>query len=277
MLFIFGVRSTVTGSTVLEQCLCPNCGQENTLTTVFTANYFHFFFVPFFPTGKSCVITCSYCRKQYDDKYLPPPIGEAVERFRLSQKKRPAWHCCGCSFLLILFFVWLVMLIFSIIFHTSEPERPNPLEDKYKSDFEKLTTSPDCKTDTISCAIKSYLDVVVTEEMDRDAFEYFSRVDGDKVLVLMKVTDMKKIESGVRKDLVNEIGYILRNKYGFDDEKIYIGVEGKWNTVLISTPDHKELGGNFANEEYLYDFYEQKIGKNEAIIDTANIKAIEIK
>ena len=72
-----------------------------------------------------------------------------------------------------------------------------------------------------------------------------------------------------RKDIIDVIEDCL---YEFDINKgirkWYIGIEGKWNMVLIKTPNSEDLGGRFADEKKLLPFY----GAKEISLDSLNTK-----
>ena len=115
MVFLFGIKPNLLARAYLENCKCPNCEKENTLVASKYGSYFHVFFIPFFPTGKSIEIGCAYCNRKFDGKkYLSTDIFEAMNRNRhFVTKKRPVWHlsgCMGCSGLILLVITGLALL-----------------------------------------------------------------------------------------------------------------------------------------------------------------------
>lgn len=267
MLIFFGTRATRIDAINLNGCACPNCNSENTMTATKYGRYFHIFFIPIFPTSQRTIVECKHCYKSFDgDAFAKVNPNDPDKKIELIETNRPLWHSCGCSLIFLFFVLGLVSTCTSYVFGLDENDKKedNPYKVSYNSDYEKMTKAPDCKKDSVSCAIKTYFDMVMTDELDKEDFEYFSKVNGSKVLILVKIDDMKKIKASTRRQLIGEIKNGAKLLKNMDDKKYYIGVEGRWNLVLAYSPDESDLDGRFANEKILYDFYlEEKEEKQQ--------------
>lgn len=258
MFKFFGTKSSKVGSVNLVNSNCPNCNSQSTLKATKYGNYFHVFFLPILPTSQNVLVECSHCHKKFEN--VGPEtfglIGD-VERKELIQMKKPKWHGCGCVLIFLLSIFSLVSTCTGYLSNNEEinEELNGPLRKMYEEDNSKLTRNPDCKTDSVSCAIKDYFKLVLTDELDQDKFKYFSKVKGAKVLIIVEIRDMKKVETSMRSEFINLIIEGAQHLENMEEAQYYIAVEGKWNTVLVYTPNERDLGGNFASEKYLFNFY----------------------
>lgn len=264
MLIFFGTRGNKIGTAHLEGISCPHCNSTNTLSATKYGRYFHIFFIPIFPTSSRTIIECSHCYKSYDgDSFL----ANNDKKEELIPAKRPIWHSCGCLLIFLLIAFSLVTKCTASLFggnhKEEESKKDNPAYLEYKKDYAKMSSKIDCKTDSVSCAVREGLSLLLTDELHPDTYEYFSKIKDNKVLILVKIDEMKKIESSERKqfiDLIKKSAQLLDN---MEDKQYYIGVDGRWNMVLVYTPYGSDLGGRFADDSYLLNFYKiDKIIKN---------------
>lgn len=258
MIIFFGTRATRIDAIDLHNATCPHCNSQNTLVATKYGRYFHIFFLPIFPTSEKTIVECRHCYKSYEgESFAKVNPNNHEEKVALIETKRPLWHSCGCLLIVLIIAFSLVSTCTAYIFRSDDVKVASTFEKDFNADYNKLTNNPDCKKDSVSCAVKMYFDLAVVEELDKKNFEYFSRIDGNKVLILVKIDDMKKIDSSVRYKFIDEIkraAKLLSNMKGKD---YYIGVRGKWNFVVIHTPLLSDTGGSFADESLLYDFYEK--------------------
>lgn len=261
MLIFFGTRATKIDSLKMQNCSCPNCNSENALVATKYGRYFHVFFLPIFPTSLRTIVECRHCYKTYDGTSFEKALADGSnEKIELIEKKRPLWHSCGCLLIVLFMAASLVTTCTGYLFNKDEIDKDldNPLKKMYEADFAKMTTHPNCEVDSVSCAVKDYFKMIMTDELEQEKFEYFSKVEGSKVLILLKIDDMKKIEPSERMQIVGFAKDAAQQLKNMEDKQYYIGVEGRWNTVLVYTPNEKDLGGRFADEKYLYEFYNNK-------------------
>jgi len=257
MIFLFGSRSSKIDAFNLSNCACPNCQSIGTLNAFTFSKYFHIFFIPFMPIGTKTVAECSHCLKTYDGEKSGEKIKTAIENHsKISGKKRPIWHGCGCLVILLLIVIFFISTCAGLIMAaSSEDDEPNPSEIEYKKDFAKLTSNPQFSKDSTGFYLKNCLDLNLSIELDKEKYKYFTRVEENKALILLEVSDMKKVKSEERKQLIGIIKDCLSGLDYMDNKELYIGVEGKWNPILVATPNANDLDGKFADITLLYKFY----------------------
>ena len=84
-LIIYGVRQTPIG---LDEFLikCPSCETYSWADIMVISHYFHFYFIPFFPTDKNANVICKTCGlKRYEmsfDKKLISNYDEVKGNYR---------------------------------------------------------------------------------------------------------------------------------------------------------------------------------------------------
>ncbi|WP_083760700.1 zinc-ribbon domain-containing protein [Robiginitalea biformata] len=101
-MIIFGLRASNIGSVSVEQSSCSYC--QNTATQNITqfGKYFHIFWIPVFPVGKSTFSECVHCKRTIRKKEFSPELKNTYEGSK-SQIKRPLWHWAGLIILGLLF------------------------------------------------------------------------------------------------------------------------------------------------------------------------------
>lgn len=187
-------------------------------------------------------------------KQTPPPENEGQKP---SQNKKYLKGCgCGCLVLVVLFVAFSYWVGSSL-----EEEQSKDLRYTYlKQDIKNLTGNTG-KSDEYASFVKECVDYGVDSdgEVNMENIKYFTRRNGNKLLVLLKIRDLKGIEASSRRVIVDVIQECLEYK---DDDRIdeyYICVEGKWNTLLVKTPNGSDLGGRFADDELLLPFYNEYV------------------
>jgi len=129
-------------------------------------------------------------------------------------------------------------------------------------DVAKLSASPTMETDSLSTKLKMIFDAIITDEMEPQGFSYFTKVKGDKALILVKIPTLKGLKKSERPKAVEWIEEYAATQPDLKDKELYIGVHGKYNMMLIKTPTDEE-NSRLALENPLYDFYGPKVEKEE--------------
>lgn len=271
MFFIFGIgKSTLPNKHLLEGCICSNCNQQNKIYTVTKANYFHFFFVPVFPLTKSTIAFCSNCKTVFKRRDFSEQMNFLFQKQNeLKPNKRPIWHGCGCM-IIILFILFITGIILFRSPSSTSNVGDDPRKEMLKNDLSKLTLNPTMTTDSTAFKLKNCLNEFLVEEIHPEKIKLFTKQQDQKLLILLKVDNMKKVDPSERKEFINIIKDCLSLDYNYDDKELYIGVSGRWNMVLTSTPDKTDLGGRFASESILFDFYDKD--EETIVIDTIIIR-----
>lgn len=267
MFFIFGIgKSTLPKKHLLKGCQCPHCQQQDTLFTETKANYFHLFFVPVFPLHKSTMAICTHCKAVYDKSQFSEKMNVFYQRQNeLNPNKRPIWHGCGCIIIILL----ALIITGIVVFKSPSKTVDDPRKEMLHTDLAKTTKNPTMETDSTAFKIKSCLNEMLVEEMHPEEIQAFTKQEGYKLLVLLKVDNMKKIKPSVRRELIDVIKECLSLYEDYDAQQLYIGVEGRWNMVLTSAPGNSDLNGKFASEDILYGFYNtnEDVSKDTLVIN----------
>lgn len=268
MLFLFGTgKSILKNQYPLHGCACPSCQQNNTLTVGTIARYFHFFFIPIFPTSKDNIAICGHCKAQIPFGQFTDEMKRSFEsQHNLNPNSRPVWHGCGCFLILIgLLFLFGAMIV-GWFKSKDEPEKPKDKREAYlKADMEKATASPKRETDSTSFYIKTFMDEILEDELNKNSIKYFSKINGDKLLVILDINDIKRVKASERHYLLKFVEAALAEHEGYEDMKTYIGVDGMWNMVLASSPNGTDTDGRFADEKILYPFYDAPKNYSEPV------------
>jgi len=274
MFIFFGTRSANSQFFKLDNQICPNCANTDTLYAETANTYFHIFFFPFLSTGRAAKVNCTHCRKTFELKQLNPAIQDSfASRVAVLARKKPAWHSCGCSIIFLALAFLAVSTCTSYVFSDdvetdAEKAANKPFANMYAKDLAAATSSPDIKKDSISFAIREYANEVLSDELDKVNYKYFTRIKGDRLLVIMKVTDMKNVAASERSRLLSVIEEALIINDIANDKDLYMIIEGKWNPLLVRTPTASETNGRFADQELIYDFYRDELLKKGKVDDT---------
>ena|SRR6478735_9721340 len=109
-LIIFGIRQTPIG---IDELLikCPSCEKHSWADIMVVSKYFHFFWIPFFPTEKELNIICKECGLKryglYFDSNLISNYSEVKEKFR-----HPWFTYIGVTLIIALILAIILTAIF---------------------------------------------------------------------------------------------------------------------------------------------------------------------
>lgn len=261
MFILYGTRAPKLKERPIQgNTTCPHCQSKNSFIATTYGKYFHVFWIPFMPLFKTTLVECSHCKKTYDAKDLPPDIKGELERLNAQEPvKRPLWHGCGC---LLFITLPIILTLFGGIIGLSsssddEGDKPQDIRKEYlDQDIDQANSSPTYESDSISYFIKNCVGVSI-QGIDTERIKYLSRINGNKLLVILKVGDMKGVKKSSRKELVFAVEECI--EYALDDSTVteyYIGIDGNWNMLMTKTPFKADLGGNFADSDDLLPFYD---------------------
>jgi len=80
MIFIYGTKTKMIGTSEVFFYKCPYCGETNTTTIAFFSKYYHLFFIPAMPMAKEAYASCSECGAgRKDNKFGPELIKQVRE------------------------------------------------------------------------------------------------------------------------------------------------------------------------------------------------------
>lgn len=272
MLIFFGSRSTKIkeGRLTKSPITCSHCDVQNTFRYTVFGGYFHVFFIPMFPLGKTTIIECSHCKKTYSENdELPIDIQNAIERQNEADPpKRPLWHGCGC---LVIFGPIIISLVFSILggvlnfvggmfSSDSDDSSPSYIEevvsayDPFENDL-KLVTNEVSEDNPITSTLQGCISLSI-QGIDTDDIKYYTKVNHNKILVILKVTDLGNIKRSSRRTIVEAVEECLNVILEDREYYYYIAVDGKWNLLMTKSPTDEDLGGSLASPEMIMPFYD---------------------
>lgn len=165
-----------------------------------------------------------------------------------SKVKRPFWHWLGLGV------VGALIGLITIIGITAEEDPRSQLLD---NDLNNMSSSPSMETDSISYKIKQVFDEFVSEEVNPGDFEYLTKIQGNKALILVKMPKLKNVEKSGRSEALEMIEMITNNQEDLKGKEKYIGVKGAISMMLIKTPTY-EKNSKLALTSELYEFYGTK-------------------
>lgn len=262
MLLFYGTRSTKIkeGKLRSPNLSCTHCKNQNTFEYSIYSRYAHFFWIPLFPLFKKTIIECSHCKKTYSsDSEFPQGVQQALQKEQeRNPAKRPIWQGCGCILLLI-FFLPIILGIPKYFFNKIssddliEVEYDDTREEMFENDLKLMTKKLTVK-DSISFSLQKCINFSI-DGISTENIKYYTKINKNKLLVLLNIRDMKSIKKSSRKQVVkvveNCLDDILTEKYHY-----YIAIDGKWNLLMVKTPTESDLEGSFASSEPILSFYE---------------------
>ena len=262
-MIIFGSRSTLVRNKVINNplAICEHCKSVNAFVLATYSRYFHIFWIPFFPLGKTNTLKCSHCKKSYSENNLSPNLRAVIEsELKTDPPKTPKTHGCGCLIVAGFILFSIIMGVLGAIFGSgkTDSDKSDFRKELLKADKEKVTSITKLEEDSISDYLKDCIFESI-KGIDTREIGYYTKIKHNSVLILLKVRDMKKIETSSRKELVYAVEdcfYAL----GYQSIKnVYIAVDGKWNMLMIKTPKEEDLSGEFADEDLLLPFYDEDL------------------
>ena len=251
-MIISGRKASRLGSVDIPNSTCDYCEQGNTQQLTVFGKYAHIFWIPFFPIGRKAISECKHCKRTIEQKDFSPRLMEQY-KFVKSSIKRPFWHWSGLGFIAIIFF-------YSAILRCGV--EPDPRMELLLQDERQMTSSPTMQSDSLSFKLKQMFDAFINEELHPEDFEYFTRVDGNKALILVRVPKLKKVEKEPRGQLLEMIETVVNSQKDYKNKEHYIGVKGVVTMMLIKTPGFED-NSRVAEESKLYDFYGEKPKEKE--------------
>ena len=243
-MIIYGTRASTIGQMAVPNASCAHCQNQNTQRVAIFGRYAHVFWIPLFPIGKVVVAECSHCKRTLEKDEFTPDLKRKYEH--ASQDiKRPKWHWTGMAAILLL----IAFTGISSALHEED------LRDAFlQQDLGGLTGTPAESEDSLSYLLKTYLDDVVIDEMHPERFEYFSREEADRVLVLIRIPTLRDLDKSARPQILELVHAVIDEFPHLDGKERYVGVQNKANFMLISAPSGEE-NSRFANYDGLYAFY----------------------
>ena len=106
-MIIFGLRASNIGSVKVDGSTCSYCENSGTQNITQFGRYFHIFWIPVFPLGKSTFSECDHCKRTVRKREFTTELKDVFNSNK-SAIKRPVWHWTGLiliGFLVTTFYV----------------------------------------------------------------------------------------------------------------------------------------------------------------------------
>lgn len=93
MIFFFGTRGTSVLTELVPNLACQHCNEQR-MYLVINSKYFHFFWIPMFPIGKSTYTVCNHCKQTLSIHQMPQEYRVAIAN-QVAKAKTPIWQFAG--------------------------------------------------------------------------------------------------------------------------------------------------------------------------------------
>ncbi len=123
-------------------------------------------------------------------------------------------------------------------------------------------------TDTLAEELAELFELTINDELKPREFSYHTRFseDGERLLVLIKMPKLKKVEKSARTEVVGIVQSWHEMNPAISGKKLYLGVKGNYTYMITKAPGQEADNSLIASESDLYDFYgpREKFEKPEA-------------
>lgn len=202
---------------------------------------------------------CTHCKKTLEETAFPPELKQQYQA-QSQSVKRPLWHSIGCVGIVGIMGINLILGLGAMIWGATR--EPDAREEKLIGATNDFTASPTFEADSFSFKLKQKFDKMEANVLDPSTFEYYSTANDQKVLVLVKVPDLKEVKKENRVAISNIINKFLDTQAGLADKERYIGVHGRLNMMIVKTPTTEE-NGNIVASAPLKDFFGEETEKSK--------------
>lgn len=93
-MIIFGTRASRIGTINVAGSQCDYCHHDQSQEITQFGNYFHVFWIPFFPIGRRTFGECTHCKRTIRKREFSPQL-LATFNMNKSEIRRPIWHWSG--------------------------------------------------------------------------------------------------------------------------------------------------------------------------------------
>ncbi|MBK8388886.1 MAG: hypothetical protein IPL23_06145 [Saprospiraceae bacterium] len=162
-----------------------------------------------------------------------------------SPARRPIWHWLGLG---------LVVILFVTAFIIGLKEEKDPRYVQLKQDLDVMTTAPSMTLDSISFKLKQAFDELTAKELKPEEIKYLTRIKEDKILILVQIPDLKKVEKEMRTEALHIIEDVTNEQADLIGKQKFIGVYGTYNMMITKTPT-ETLNGSLFIPDGLFDYY----------------------
>lgn len=241
-MIFYGAKASNLGTQMIN-AQCDNCNSTTQQKVSTFGRYAHIYWIPFFPIGKKSVGECQTCYKTIPKSQFNQSI---LSAYSLNKPKTPLTHWSGGI---------IIALLASFLWYSTATREVDPRRDLLNNLESKMTNTPDQAIDSTSFTIKAFFDDFVTEEMNSNEFKYYTHVDGDKLLTLIAIPELKNLADDQKPMIVEMANKLIEISDGIKDKERYIGVKGNFMYDVGYTPSK---GVSNISTTDLYEFFGPK-------------------
>lgn len=244
-MLVYGSRATHVADFQLKDIPCDHCGETSGFHMSFFARHGHLYWIPFLPVGKTAVAECNNCKRTFAEEEFNPTLSGCRDELR-NRVKAPIWNWAGLMIIAALVVGWNLFDTFR--YH-------DPREALLDADINMMTVSPSATGDSISYNLKEFLDFALHEDMQAEDVQYYTKVDGDKVLVLVKGPYFHDVALSERPEMLELLEMVIDAQADLEDKDKYYALLSNMNRVLIAKAPNDADYSKGDREERVYDFY----------------------
>lgn len=94
MIFFYGIRTKFIKAIEALNEVCANCNKAGFMSLQYYQRYFHVFWIPTIPLGKTCYSVCGNCKQTLDKSKMSVTLREKADREK-SNVKAPLLYLLG--------------------------------------------------------------------------------------------------------------------------------------------------------------------------------------
>ena len=147
-----------------------------------------------------------------------------------------------------------MVILFVTAFIIGLHEEKDPRYVQLKQDLDVMTTAPSMTLDSISFKLKQAFDELTAKELKPEEIKYLTRIKEDKILILVQIPDLKKVEKEMRTEALHIIEDVTNEQADLIGKQKFIGVYGTYNMMITKTPT-ETLNGSLVIPDGLFDYY----------------------
>ena len=249
---IYGYRATQTGQFLVHNTICQHCDMTEPQRVSVYSKYAHILWIPLFPFSKVKVAECTSCLRTIKGKEFPSDLRAQADE-KLRAVKNPKWQFAG------LFIIGALILGSTIIGAISSALAgpPDPRKAELTALVNQMTDDPGTVGDTLSVKTQMLMNIMLTDEIDKDGLTYLSKVQDDRLLFLFNIPEWSRIDNEEKDGFIEFFGTILDSADSVKDMERYIGIYQRKSLKWTSTPAGIKRGG-VRDGAPLYPFFGDK-------------------
>ncbi len=243
-MIFYGSQASRIADLKINGTTCERCQKTSAQHVSVFSKHAHLYWIPLFPIGRVIVSECESCKITIKQKEFSAPLKSQLQ-LQKDNIKTPIWKWTGTGI--------IAMLIFAIWSISPSPDK-DPRRQLLKNDLMLTSIYPEESSDTTSAKLKTMFTTLATVEFRSDRFEYLTKEDDEKILVLIKMPELHRVVDEERDAIIQIVEMFTSNEEAENVKPVYIGVSNGSRMILVKTPDSYE-NDDYASQKPLYAYY----------------------